>query len=151
MNYVGWLLTIHLLGAALWVGGIGFLLLILRPSVAVLEPSARLALHAQVFARFFRMLWHVVPLVLATGYAVLFGFYGGFKGVSWPVHLMHLTGLMMTLLFLIIFFVPFRALRLAAADANLAVGVAAMARLRMLASINLALGIVTLAAAAFAA
>ena len=151
MNFVGWLLTIHLLGAALWVGGIGFLLLILRPSVAVLEPRDRLALHAQVFARFFRMLWHVVPLVLATGYIVLLGFYGGFKGVGWPVHLMHFTGLMMALLFLVIFFVPFRALRLAAAAGDLAAGAAAMARLRMLASINLALGVVTLAAAAFAA
>lgn len=151
IDFAGWVLTVHLLGAALWVGGIGFLLLILRPSMAILLPSVRLTLHAEVLGRFFGMVWVLAPLVMATGYLALFGFYGGFKGVGWPVHLMHLTGWMMVLLFVIIYFLPFRALRRAVASGNLPAGVAAMARLRMLASINLGLGVVTLAAAAFAA
>ena len=50
--------AIHLLGAAIWVGGMFFALLVLRPSLSVLEPPARLALHGAVFSRFFRIVWH---------------------------------------------------------------------------------------------
>ena len=42
------LLALHLLGAVIWVGGMAFALLVLRPSLAELEPAARLALHGRV-------------------------------------------------------------------------------------------------------
>ena len=89
------LLALHLLGAVLWVGGMAFALLVLRPSLAVLQPAQRLALHGEVFRRFFRIVWHAMPLLLVSGYAMLFGVFGGFAGVNWAVHLMHLLGLVM--------------------------------------------------------
>ena len=46
MNYVVWLVTaIHLLCVVLWVGGMAFLLLTLRPSVNSIDASARLVLQ----------------------------------------------------------------------------------------------------------
>jgi len=63
------LLALHLLGAVVWVGGMFFALLVLRPSLAVLEPPQRLALHMQVFRRFFLIVWHAMPAVIITGYA----------------------------------------------------------------------------------
>jgi hypothetical protein len=72
--------ALHLLGAVLWVGGMAFALMVLRPSLAVLAPPQRLALLGQVFARFFRIVWHAVPLILLTGYGMVFGIYNGFGG-----------------------------------------------------------------------
>src|SRR5260370_11120164 len=111
MNIGSWLLAVHLLGAVAWVGGMLFAVAVLRPSLFVLEPAQRLALHGQVFARFFRVVWHAMPLVLLTGYAMLFGVYGGFRFVAWPVHVLHLLGLVMAAVFLVIFFRPLPALR----------------------------------------
>lgn len=136
------LLALHLIGAAAWVGGMAFALLVLRPSLAVLDGPQRLALHREVFRRFFRMVWHVMPIVLLTGYAMLFGWLGGFAHVGWPVHVMHLLGWVMTAVFLAIVFGPWRTMR-AAPSAE------AVERIRRLVMLNLLLGTLTLIVAGF--
>lgn len=143
MNWLGVLLALHLLGVVAWVGGMAFALMVLRPSLAVLEPPQRLALHGEVFRRFFRLIWHAMPLVLLTGYAMLFGVLGGFAHVNWTVHVMHLLGLLMTAVFVYVFFVPWRAMRAAPSPA-------AVDRIRVLVQVNLLLGTLTLIVAALA-
>lgn len=143
MNWLGVLLALHLLGAVAWVGGMAFALLVLRPSLAALAPPQRLALHAEVFRRFFRLIWHAMPLVLASGYAMLFAVLGGFAHVNWAVHVMHLLGLVMTAVFLAIVFGPWRAMRAAPSPE-------AVDRIRRLVQVNLLLGTLTLIVAAFA-
>ncbi len=143
MTLLGLLKALHLLGAAVWVGGMFFALLVLRPSLAVLEPPHRLALHGQVFRRFFLVVWHAMPIVLLSGYAMLFLFYGGFRGVQWPVHVMHLFGLAMGGVFLAIFFGPWRALRTALAGTDRAAAAGAVDRIRKLIMVNLVLGLLT--------
>lgn len=144
------LLALHLLGVVVWVGGMAFALLVLRPSLAVLEPPQRLALHVPVFTRFFRLIWHAMPLMLLTGYAMVFAVFGGFGGVSPAVHVMHLLGLIMTAVFVFVFFVPWRALRAAVQAGDAAAAGAAVERIRRLVMVNLVLGLVTVAVAAFA-
>ncbi len=148
MSWPSLLLALHILGAVIWVGGMFFALLVLRPSLSVLEPPQRLALHGQVFARFFRVVWHVMPIMLLTGYALLFGVYGGFAFVAWNVHVMHLTGLIMSGVFVFIALVPFRALRAALATGDRANAVASVDRIRLLITVNLVLGLLTVAVAA---
>ncbi|MCW3475182.1 CopD family protein [Limobrevibacterium gyesilva] len=143
------LLALHLLGAVVWVGGMGFALLVLRPSLAVLEPPQRLALHGQVFRRFFRIIWHAMPVMLLTGYAMLFLLYGGFGGVNWAVNVMHLTGLIMAGLFLAIFFGPWRGLRAALDAGDRAAAAPLVDRIRQLIQVNLVLGLLTVVVAAF--
>jgi uncharacterized membrane protein len=141
--------ALHVLGAVLWVGGMAFALLVLRPSLSVLEPPQRLALHGQVFARFFKIIWHGMPVILLTGYAMVFGIYGGFGSVNPAVHTMHLLGLIMSAVFVFIFFSPWPAFR-AALDAGDHPGAAAAAdRIRKLIMLNLALGLITVAIAPF--
>jgi uncharacterized membrane protein len=146
----GALLAVHLLSAVLWVGGMAFALMVLRPSLTVLESAQRLALHVQVFRRFFRIVWHAMPLLLLTGYGMLFGVFGGFAGVNWAVHVMHFTGLLMAALFLLVFWGPWRGLRAALRDGDTARAAVAVARLRRLILVNLLLGVITVAVAAFA-
>ena len=140
----GVLLALHLLGVMAWVGGMAFALLVLRPSLAVLEPPQRLALHREVFARFFRLIWHAMPLVLVTGYAMIFAVLGGFAQLNWAINVMHLLGLIMTAVFLYVVFVPWRAMRAAPSPQ-------AVDRIRRLVQINLLLGTLTLIVAAWAA
>ena len=144
------LLALHLLGAAAWVGGMAFALIVLRPSLAVLPPPQRLALHGAVFRRFFLLVWHAMPLVLLSGYGLLFGVYGGFAGVHPLVHLMHLLGLAMAAVFAVIYFGPWRRLQAALAGEAPEQAPAALARIRLLVTLNLALGTLTIVVAAFA-
>ncbi len=144
------LLALHLLGAVAWVGGMAFALMVLRPSLAVLPPPLRLALHAQVFRRFFRIVWHAMPLLLVTGYAMLFAVFGGFAGANWAVHLMHLSGLVMAGIFAVLFFGPWAAFAAAQDAGDNAAAAGALDRIRRLITVNLALGLATVAVAAFA-
>lgn len=141
---IGWgiVLAIHILCVVIWVGGMFFALLVLRPSLATLEPEQRIALHEQVFGRFFLVVWHAMPIALVTGYAMLIGVYGGFAGADWSVNLMQLLGLVMAGIFLVIFFGPWGRFRRgtdrpAAADT-----------IRRLIALNLVLGLVTVCVAA---
>jgi len=145
MNLEGLLLGLHVLGVAAWVGGMAFALLILRPSLSVLEPPQRLLVHGEVFRRFFRLVWHVIPIVLLSGYLLLFVYRGGFAGAAWNVHVMHLTGLAMTAVFVAIVVGPWQAFR---AASNAVERIAEAARIRRLVMVNLVLGALTIVVAA---
>lgn len=140
--YQTFLLALHVLGAVIWVGGMLFAITVLRPSLMVLEPPQRIALHAQVFQRFFRTIWHVMPIMLLSGYGML-GMGGGFAGFGWPVHLMHATGLAMSAIFIAIFFFPWRAMRRAVAAGDMPAAGQSAIRIRQLITVNLVLGLVT--------
>jgi uncharacterized membrane protein len=133
-------LALHLLAITTWVGGMAFALLVLRPSLIVLDPAARLALHGQVFRRFFKIIWHVMPIALLSGWAMVFGVYGGFANLYWPVNVMQLLGLVMAVVFVAVFFGPWKRFR-AAPSAESA------ATIRRLITFNLALGVVTIVVA----
>ncbi|HST74510.1 MAG TPA: CopD family protein [Acetobacteraceae bacterium] len=134
--------AIHILCAVIWVGGMFFALLVLRPSLGVLEPAQRLQLHSQVFRRFFLIIWHAMPLALISGYAMLLGVFGGFAGAGWSINLMMLLGLIMAALFLVVFFGPWARFRYGTDPARAADSI------RRLILVNLVLGLVTVCVAA---
>src|SRR5580704_4896909 len=144
MNVWGWVLAVHVLCAVVWVGGMFFAYVVLRPSLSVLEPIQRIALHTQIYRRFFLVVWHAMPLILLSGFVVLFGFYGGMEFVGWNVHLMMLLGLIMSAVFLLIFFGPYARFR---RTTDRTVAAASIDRIRKLIGINLVLGIVTVVVA----
>ncbi|NMJ42319.1 hypothetical protein GWK16_13780 [Roseomonas sp. JC162] len=144
------LYVLHVLGAVLWVGGMAFAVLVLRPAAhGVLEGPQRLALMQDVFRRFFRVLWHVVPIILLTGWAIFGLTYWGFGASIWHVHLMNLTGIVMTGVFLYVTMVPWKAMRGAIAEGRTADAVAAMNRIRLGVTLNLGIGVLTVAVAAW--
>ena len=103
--------ALHLLAAVVWVGGMFFSYLVLRPSMGVLEPNQRLLLNTQVFQRFFRAVWHAMPLSVITGFGMIFVFLGGMQTQSPKVHAMMTLGLIMSAVFMYIFFVPYKRFR----------------------------------------
>ncbi len=64
--------TLHLLAALIWVGGMFFAWVVLRPAaVSALQAPQRLQLWAAVLPRFFRWVWLAVLLLPITGVGML--------------------------------------------------------------------------------
>lgn len=149
MPYVSTALSLHALAAVLWVGGMAFAWGILRPVAAeVLEGPARQRLWRGVFARFFPLVWAVIVVLLATGYFLLFGVFGGFAGSGMHIHLMHLLGLLMTGVFCYLFFRPWQRFQRAVAQEDWGAGAKDLAAIRSTVAFNLALGLITVAVGA---
>jgi uncharacterized membrane protein len=138
-------LIVHILSAVVWVGGMFFALIVLRPATAVLEPGARLDLWLRVFGRFFAWVFAAIVLLLASGYAMIFGVYAGFRGIGLHVHIMQAVGIVMMLLFFHLYFAPWRRFRAALTRQDQAAAAGQLAQIRLIVTINLFLGLVTVA------
>ena len=136
-------IALHLLSAILWVGGMIFAHMMLRPAaVQVLEPPLRLNLWIQVFRRFFLWVWIAVITLLSSGYWMVFNIFGGFGNVGTHIHVMHGLGIVMILIFMHVFFVPYRKLRHAVIVENFQEGAARLAQIRQLVGLNILIGLV---------
>ncbi|MEW6765203.1 MAG: CopD family protein [Pseudomonadota bacterium] len=133
-------LSLHTLAAVFWIGGIFYSYMILRPASTQLEPPARLRLWDTVFSRFFRWVWLFVAVLVGSGYADLFIRFGGFQAPGY-LHAMQLVGWIMIALYAWLYFVPFKRLRAAVAEARWADGAAAMTPIRQVMALNLGLGV----------
>lgn len=142
------LVALHALAAVFWVGGMAFAYLALRPAAAALEAPARLALWHRVLGRFLPLVWAAVAVLLASGYAMLVLGFGGFGGAGAHIHLMQATGIVMVLLFLHLFFAPWRRFRAAVEAADWPQAARHLDRIRRIVGVNLLLGIATVAVGA---
>jgi uncharacterized membrane protein len=136
--------ALHVLAAVFWVGGMAFAYMVLRPAAGPLEPPVRLALWRRVFARFLPSVAVSIVVLLLTGYGMIFLYFGGFRGVGVYVHVMQATGIVMMLLFLHLFFAPWRRFRAAVDAGTLPAAAKNLNQIRMLVATNLVLGIVTI-------
>ena len=134
-------IAIHALAAVIWVGGMFFAYMVLRPAAGALEPSIRLPLWLGCFERFFKWVWVAVVLLPASGYWIIFGVWGGLQGAGIHVHAMQTIGIIMILIFLYLYFVPYRRFRDAVATSDWPAGGAALNRIRQLVATNLVLGL----------
>jgi uncharacterized membrane protein len=145
---MGIALSLHLLSAVVWVGGMFFAYMALRPvAAAQLQPPLRLALWTGVFRKFFPWVFAAIAIILASGYWMVLSFYGGFDAVGMHVHLMIWSGCVMMLIFLHVFFAPFTRLKRAVVAEDWPAGGNALAQIRVLIGINLAIGLMVVAMA----
>jgi uncharacterized membrane protein len=146
MNAFPLLLFLHVSSAAVWVGGMFFAYQCLRPVAALqLAPPERLRLWQAVLARFFAWVWVAVALIPASGVSTLLAV--GMRNAPMHWHLMLLTGTLMIVIFLGVFFLPYRALVRAVDRQDWPAGGIALARIRRLVGLNLLLGLFTIAVA----
>jgi uncharacterized membrane protein len=142
------LIALHVLAAVFWVGGMAFAYMVLRPAAGPLEPPARLPLWRRVFERFLPWVGASVAVILLSGYGMVFQMFGGFAGMPLYVHVMQGLGILMTLLYLHLFFAPWRRFRAAVEAGALPEAGKRLGQIRMIVAINLTLGIITLAVGA---
>lgn len=135
------LMTLHLLSAVIWVGGMFFAYHCLRPVAgATLEPPVRLLLWQETFKRFFVWVWASVITLLITGHGMI-GFYGGMGVIGLHVHLMMGVGYLMFLLFGHLYFAPFKRLKAEVAAKNWPEAAKNLNQIRLIVLINLSLGL----------
>lgn len=139
------MLFVHLTGVIVWVGGMAFAWLFLRPAAGALAPAERLTLWVAVFQRFFMTVWVSIALIVASGLTMLLT--TGFAHAPPAWHLMLLTGTVMIAVFVSVWIGPWPALREALAVKDWARGAAALAVIRQRVAVNLALGTITVAIA----
>ena len=148
MPYDALLYSLHALAALVWVGGMFFAWMILRPAaVTSLEAPARLTLWAEVLRRFFLWVWLAIVLLPISGVGLLHLRFGGFAGAPKYVQIMMGLYIAMLALFLRVQLLQLPPLRQAIATQDWPAGGAALGRIRQLVGYNLLLGLALIAIA----
>lgn len=132
---------LHILGFTVWVGGMFFAYMALRPVAgARLDAPQRLRLWEGVFGKFFPWVWISVALILASG------LYMAYLLGRPPVFVFLMFGLALIMMgvFVYIVFGPYRTLREEVGAENWKAGGAALGRIRRLVGFNLILGLLTI-------
>lgn len=136
-------LLLHVLSVVVWVGGMFFAYMALRPVAAsVLEPPQRLTLWAGVFGKFFPWVWVSIVLILATGLHMMVKL----GGAAAPHYIltMLVLGVVMMLIYGHVFFAGYKKLKRAVGQQDWKAGGAVLAQIRRLIGINLSLGLLTI-------
>lgn len=140
--------ALHVVAAIVWVGGMFFAHMALRPAVLPMAPKERLELWSRVFPRFFTWVWVAIVTLLVSGFGLIATVFGGMAGAPLPVHLMTGMGLIMMTLYVGLFTIPYRRFRAALAAGDLPAAAAQQGRIRQIVGINLTLGLLTAIVAA---
>jgi uncharacterized membrane protein len=137
-------LFLHVIADVIWVGGMFLAYMAVRPAaVEVLEPPQRLKLWTGIFRRFFPWVWASVIVILLTGFMMM----GRLAAVPVYIIVMALIGVVMSAIFMHIYFAPFGRLKRAVAAEDWKAGGAALNQIRILVGTNLVLGLVNIAVA----
>ena len=141
-------LTFHILAAIIWIGGMFFAHVVLRPSAGALDPPLRLALWDRVLGRFFAWVWLSIAALLLSGFAMVFIGYGGFAVLPRNISLMMTVGVLMVAIFIYIYIVPWQGLHRGVAAADWPGAEHRIKKIRRLVGLNLVLGLATVVLAA---
>ncbi|MDI3356741.1 DUF2269 family protein [Pseudomonas sp. UYIF39] len=148
MTPFGLVYTLHVLSALVWVGGMFFAWMVLRPAaLKALEGPARLKLWVEVFQGFFRWVWIAVVLLPVSGVGMIHLQYSGFEAAPRYVQVMMGLYVVMTALFIRIQALLLPELRTAVAAQDWPTGAATLGKIRKLVGINLIVGLVLVAIA----
>ena len=143
------LYAVHVLAALVWVGGMFFAWMILRPAaVEILDAPARLRLWLTVFKRFFVWVWPAVLVLPITGVGMLHLGFAGFDNAPRYVQIMIGLYLVMLALFLRVQLLQLPQLRRAVESEDWPAGGAVLGRIRRLVGSNLIVGLLLVSIAA---
>ena len=141
--------SLHVLAALIWVGGMFFAWMILRPAaITALEGPARLKLWLEVFQRFFVWVWIAVVILPISGVGLLQMRFNGFETAPRYVQIMMGLYIVMVAFFIRIQSLQLPELRKAVEAQAWAEGAAVMGRIRRLVGCNLIVGLVLVTIAA---
>lgn len=141
---------LHLLGVTVWIGGMFFAYMALRPAAAsVLEPAQRLPLWSATFSRFFPWVWLAIALIFGSGIYMIGQI--GVASVPDYIWVMLGVGVVMLLIFAHVFFAPYRRLERHSALLEWQTAGKVLAQIRVLIAINLLLGLANIGVATLGA
>jgi len=147
MSFHPLLLFVHVAGVVIWVGGMFFAYVCLRPEVG--QPARAAAAAAPCGAACWRAsftwVWggRVAARAGERGWRSILRV--GFAAAPLYQHIMFLMGLVMIAIYVFVYFVPYAGLNKAVAAEDWKAGGAALGRIRQLVGTNLTLGFLTIA------
>lgn len=142
------LYSLHVLAAVIWIGGMFFAWMVLRPAaVSELQAPERLKLWSEVLRRFFKWVWITVLVLPMSGIGMWHMRFEGLAAVPRYVHIMAGLFLVMLALFLRIQLLQLPELKRAVSTQSWPEGGAALGKIRQLVGINLLLGLLVVALA----
>jgi len=144
---VSLVLALHAIAGGVWVGGMFFAYMVLRPAAGALDPPVRLALWGAVLDRFFVWVWGFVAVLAVSGLLLIHLEFAGRIAGLWHVQAMAGLGVVMFALFAYLVARPYRRLRAALRRGDLAQAGQALGGVRRIVAVNLTLGLVVLAVA----
>ncbi|MBF0282945.1 MAG: CopD family protein [Magnetococcales bacterium] len=148
MNVLALLFAVHLLSAVIWVGGMFFSHMVLRPVLSPQEMERKVPMWGEVLKRFFPVVWFTVILLPVTGYAMAWGFFNGPLHSGWHVLVMQIIGWGMIGNFLRVYFRPYRRMKYMLKELLIPEAGLYLERIRIAMSINLFLGLLLVTATA---
>lgn len=140
-------ITLHALAAVVWVGGMFFALLVLRPALMDHQPPTRLRVWGQVFERFFAWVWLSILLLVLTGCMMVFVRFNGFNDAPLYIGFMHIVGWVMFVLYGFLYFGPYKKFKVELAAENWPGAAPHLALIRRIVGANLGLGLLVVATA----
>ena len=141
-------ILLHVVSAVLWVGGMFFAHVCLRPIVAgQLEPPERLKLWVGVYGRFFPVVWASLLILVITGFLMIFAIWQSMAATPLYVHIMNGLSIIMILVFMHVFFSPYKKLKQAVIVTDWPAGGSALAQIRMLVGVNIIIGVIVISVA----
>ncbi|WP_029551535.1 hypothetical protein [Thermocrinis jamiesonii] len=114
------LLFLHLFFVTLWVGGMAYTLLFLRPSLSDIPDNHRLGFIKGVYGRFFLAVWLSILVIFLTGMALWHGYRKDFS-TNFLFHLKLFLFAIMVLNFAYIYFFLYRKNKLSAIPSLVAI------------------------------
>jgi uncharacterized membrane protein len=128
----------------IWVGGMFLAYMAVRPAAGeVLDPPQRLKLWTGIFRRFFPWVWAAVIFILASGFMMI----AQLAAVPAYILVMAIIGIVMSAIFMHIYFAPFGRLKRAVGAEDWKAGGTALNQIRIFVGVNLILGIINIAVA----
>jgi uncharacterized membrane protein len=135
------LLMAHTLAAIIWIGGMFFAYMALRPAASLLEPPQRLTLWDAAFAKFFPWVWLSILTLFITGGGLMTNIKAPFVSV------MIILGCIMAAIFVYLYFSPYKKLSSAVEAQNFPAAGEQLAKIRTMVGINLIIGLILAAVA----
>ena len=142
---MGLAIALHVLAAVIWVGGMFFIFVCLRPALGFVDPQLRMRILAGNLSRFFRWVWASVAVLLITGLWMVFGPLQGLHYAGLHVHLMLGLGILMMLLAAHVYFAPYKRLKRLITQSNWPQAAKQAEQIRWFVAVNLGLGLVVVA------
>lgn len=135
---------IHLFAVLVWVGGMFFAYILLRPAaVKALQQPERLRLLNTVLLRFFNWVWVAIGVLLVTGFFLIYR-YGGIVYLARHNHIMLASGLAMMVIHGYVFFASYVPFSVHVARKRWEEAEKRLGSMRKLVMLNLLLGLLTI-------
>jgi len=133
-------IILHIIAINVWVGGMFFLVMVLGRAISTLEQAQQLTVWAMVLKYFFFWVWLAALTLLSTGFGMLVYRFHDFVNAPAYIFVMASLGVLMGLVFLLMYFIFYQKFRHAIQDQSVEMARDYLRVIRILGFVNMIMG-----------